>query len=366
MDSEGTYRSVQTRKYSLTYSKQEGSPARSTDGGFGDAFLNAGTQNASTQEENDVNGESSEGSDTTSLIDRFDSLRAGTNDRVREIQTCDSIKSIEQVRQRFVLYLWRIFFGEKRADELAQKFGFDGNINTQKPGADISMMPVTVFKIEATQETYYEETQELSFNSTGHVTTADGRTLDFNLEVGMSSSFSEYYREDISASISMCDPLVLNFSGDISDLTDQKFYFDLDADGEEDEISGLSSGNGFLALDSNEDGLINDGSELFGTRSGNGFHDLAAYDDDGNGWIDENDDIYDKLKIWVKDNDNNDILYSLKDKNVGAIYLGNVDTAFLRRSGQNGNINGMVRSTGIFLYEDGTGAGTISHLDIAN
>ena len=41
------------------------------------------------------------------------------------------------------------------------------------------------------------------------------------------------------------------------------------------------------ALDINEDGKINDGKELFGTASGNGFGDLAAYDQDNNGWIDE-------------------------------------------------------------------------------
>ncbi len=39
---------------------------------------------------------------------------------------------------------------------------------------------------------------------------------------------------------------------------------------------------------------INDGSELFGTSSGDGFKDLATYDEDENGWIDENDSIFSK------------------------------------------------------------------------
>ena len=44
----------------------------------------------------------------------------------------------------------------------------------------------------------------------------------------------------------------------------------------------MLNGSGYLALDKNGDGTINDGSELFGTRNGDGFADLAQYDEDGN------------------------------------------------------------------------------------
>ena len=37
--------------------------------------------------------------------------------------------------------------------------------------------------------------------------------------------------------------------------------------------------------------------KLFGTSSGDGFKDLAEYDEDGNGWIDENDSIFNRLKV---------------------------------------------------------------------
>ena len=57
---------------------------------------------------------------------------------------------------------------------------------------------------------------------------------------------------------------------------------------------------------------------------------------------------------------------SLKEKNVGAIYLGSVDTGFNLRSNTTGHLNGAIRRSGIFLYEDGTGVGAMSHLDIAN
>lgn len=47
--------------------------------------------------------------------------------------------------------------------------------------------------------------------------------------------------------------------------------------------------------------LVNNGSELFGPTNGNGFQELAEYDKDGNGWIDENDEIFGSLKIWAED-----------------------------------------------------------------
>lgn len=74
-------------------------------------------------------------------------------------------------------------------------------------------------------------------------------------------------------------------------------------------------------MDINGDGKINDGNELFGPKSGNGFSDLAAFDEDGNGWIDENDFVYDKLRIWTKDKYGNDSLLAIGKKGIGAIYL---------------------------------------------
>lgn len=214
------------------------------------------------------------------------------------------------------------------------------------------------------EEHVYEETEVTSFSTVGTVKTSDGREISFNVNVNMSRSFTEYYREELSlTAFSMCDPLVLNFDTDVAELKDQNFFFDIDGDGEEDEVAQLGSGSGYLALDKNDDGVINDGRELFGTSSGNGFRDLAAYDEDGNGWIDENDAVWDKLKIWVKDEKGKDILYRLADKGVGAICLQNVATDFALRGG-GGKMLGNIRRTGVFLYENGN-AGTVQHLDVA-
>lgn len=214
------------------------------------------------------------------------------------------------------------------------------------------------------QETFVEEAEQTGFSTTGTVRTKDGREINFNVNVGMSREFQQYYKDDLAlAPMAMCDPLVINLDTDVAQLQDQTFYFDIDADGELDEVSQLGSGSGYLALDKNGDGKINDGSELFGTASGNGFADLAKYDEDGNGWIDESDAIWDKLKIWAKDENGNDVLYRLADKGVGAICLQNASTDFTQK-GASGQTLGAIRSTGVFLYENGN-VGTIQHVDVA-
>lgn len=226
------------------------------------------------------------------------------------------------------------------------------------------VLTVQMKSLSYTMESWQTETEDTNFSTVGTVRTKDGREINFNVNVGMSREFQQYYKEDLQlATFQMCDPLVINLDTDVAELSDQNFYFDIDADGEQDEIAGLSGKSGYLALDKNEDGVINDGSELFGTASGNGFADLAKYDEDGNGWIDESDAIWSKLKIWCKNEKGEDVLYRLADKGVGAICLQNAATDFTIKGGDGGT-KGAIRNTGVFLYENGN-VGTIQHVDLA-
>ena len=210
----------------------------------------------------------------------------------------------------------------------------------------------------------YSETEETGFHANGRACTEDGRTIEFNINILMSRSYMEYMNVSIpTMADALCDPLVVNIGSDTADVRGQTFKFDLDSDGKEDEISMLGKGSGFLALDKNGDGKINDGSELFGTNSGDGFGDLRGYDSDGNGWIDENDDVFSKLKVWCKDENGKDILMDLKGADIGAIYLGEQQTEF-SLGGVDGFRDGVIRSTGVFLRES-TGAGTIQHVDLS-
>lgn len=92
-----------------------------------------------------------------------------------------------------------------------------------------------------------------------------------------------------------------------------------------------------------EDKKINNGTELFGPATGDGFEELAGYDSDGNNWIDDNDPIYDKLRIWMKTADGQDQLFALGEKGAGAIYLNHITTPFAVKDSNN-ELLGQVRT----------------------
>ncbi len=284
------------------------------------------------------------------------SLRSSAND------------TVAQFRHYTTRYIFMLLFGDEKTKELLGE-DMSENMTGESSGSLTAGEPATLEytpmkQVSFTQESYYMETESVSFSSTGTVTTADGRNISFNVEIGMSRSFYQYYKEEynIAQFQRVCDPLVINLQNDVAILSDQKFFFDIDADGEKDEISMLGSGSGYLALDKNEDGVINDGNELFGPKSGNGFADLAEHDQDGDGWIDEDDDIWSKLKVWCKDENGKDVLYTLREAGVGAICLQNATTDFALSNAENVS-QGYLRSTGIFLYENGN-VGTVQHLDL--
>lgn len=207
------------------------------------------------------------------------------------------------------------------------------------------------------------ESEQLSFRAEGVATTADGREISFNVALNMSR---EFYRETavtIEAGRKLKDPLVLNFDGNAAEFGERDFSFDIDLDGHVDQIAFVGAGSGFLALDRNEDGEINDGSELFGPHTGDGFAELAAYDSDGNDWIDENDPIYAKLRIWSRADDGSTSLLALGERGVGAIYLGRIATPFSIRDDANQAL-AEVRTGGVFLNEDGS-VGTLQQIDLS-
>lgn len=214
---------------------------------------------------------------------------------------------------------------------------------------------------------YYLESESTTYQTEGIVKTSDGREISFGINLSMSRAFMEETQINrvVDDVISFYDPLVINLDAPTAAVTDQTFFFDINCDEKKEKIATLSSGSGFLALDKNGDGIINDGSELFGTNSGDGFKDLSEYDSDGNGWIDENDDVYEHLKVWTKNQDGTDKLLTLKEADVGAIFLGNVSTNFDLKNVETNDTLARIQSTGIFLHESTGAAGTIQHVDFS-
>lgn len=93
-------------------------------------------------------------------------------------------------------------------------------------------------------------------------------------------------------------------------------WFDINADGELEWLAWTEEVNGdaFLVLDRNSNGLIDDGSELFGNYTAqppsddpNGYEALAVFDQpmnggNGDGLISAADDVFSELRLWVDSN----------------------------------------------------------------
>lgn len=321
---------------------------------FGQTELNEGNMDAKSSKKEASKDE------IIDLQERVESMRT-RGSLIRE----KSDSAVEDFRQKMVKYIYELLFGKEKADKLSEEWGasdvpLESNIHAN--ANEYTLVPVE--KVIYSSEYYHHEEETASFSTQGIVKTADGREITINVDVTMSRSFTEYAKEElkIMSFQKVYDPLVINFGGNTAKLTDQKFYFDIDMDGTKDDIARLSSGSGYLALDKDNNGIIHDGSELFGPKSGDGFGELAEYDEDGNGWIDEGDSIWKHLKIWCQNEDGTSTLYRMSDKNVGAICLQNAKTQFTLKDAKNCEL-GYIRSSGVFLFESGQ-AGTVQHLDL--
>jgi hypothetical protein len=235
------------------------------------------------------------------------------------------------------------------------------NVDTNPPAQAVTTRSTGPGLVYQRHERYQEQ-ESMRFQAVGVVRTADGREINFSVAMNMSREFVQESNIHIEAGSKKVDPLVINFDGKGAALSQTRFEFDLDSDGSTEQIASLRPGSGYLALDRNGDGSINNGSELFGPSSGRGFAELAVYDEDGNNFIDEGDSIYQQLRIWMTNEDGSTQLAALGDKNIGAIFLGHVSSPFQLKDAGNQSLGEIVNS-GIYLKEDG-GVGVVQEINL--
>lgn len=107
---------------------------------------------------------------------------------------------------------------------------------------------------------------------------------------------------ELSVFLQYFDPIVLDLNGDGLNLKNfnHGVIFDLSGDGAAAQCGFVQDDDALLFLDENNDGVCNNGRELFGDHDGyaNGFEKLRAYDLNGDNIINDDDDIYGELRVW--------------------------------------------------------------------
>ncbi|PIE61471.1 MAG: hypothetical protein CSA29_03075 [Desulfobacterales bacterium] len=232
-------------------------------------------------------------------------------------------------------------------------------------GVNLFLRPVSpkmVWEYTETHSVKFEESEHTQVSTNGTIRTADHRDIDFSFDLSMDRS---YFREETmtctQSGYTFIDPLIIQTGMAAPELAGATFNFDLTLDGNEETLPLPGAGTGFLALDRNGDGKINDGSELFGPSTGDGFGELATYDVDHNDWIDENDPIFDQLTLWeyAESSDaanegegDGMVLTRLKDAGIGAVYLSGVSSPFDLTDAHN-EVQGRITQTSVALTESG-------------
>jgi hypothetical protein len=239
-----------------------------------------------------------------------------------DVKQKDNKKALAEVQiaknellESLMAYLDRRHFEFKLVTD--NKFSDDSSHDCDEPIITVPQPYRRQLRLTNVIETH--EFESLHFTSTGQIETEDGQNYNFSYDLSLTREF--YEKNTTKIQNGMIDPLVLNLDNEGVSFNSKKIHLDLDLDGNIDTFHMLNQGSGFLVLDKNKNGKVDDGSELFGPSTNDGFRELAEFDFDSNNWIDENDVVFNNLKVWTFDEDGKETLVDIKDSNIGAIYL---------------------------------------------
>ncbi len=216
------------------------------------------------------------------------------------------------------------------------------------------------FEIQINQTTYVRDYENLIIKADGYIKLSDGKEINFDLDLNLLHFYEKRDTVVVYPLGQPKDPLIISLDNLNQFNATFKFKFDLDGDGMEEEIYQFED-TGFMFLDKNNDGIVNNGTELFGTRTGRGFSELVQYDVDKNNWLDERDPVFRELAVWIKDVNGKDIIKRLSDVGIGAIYLNGVVSPFEIKDINNTRL-AQIRESGLYVKNDGS-LNTIHQID---
>jgi len=167
------------------------------------------------------------------------------------------------------------------------------------------------------------------------------------------------------------DPLTLDLNGNGLETLPinaaNPVYFDLTGEGVQSSVGWVAPSDGFLALDRNGDGLINDGTELFGDatpayeagtttpttgKTADGFEALAQEDTNGDGIVNSGDANFANLHVW-QDLNQDGVSQDGELKTLAELGIESFNVASINHSQLLANGN-QIADTGTFTRTDGT------------
>ncbi len=166
--------------------------------------------------------------------------------------------------------------------------------------------------------------------------------------------WAETFNQAQSAQLIVVDPILVDLDGDGIKTTTVKdgIYFDHQADGLAETSAWVNEEDGILAIDKNNNGFIDNGSEIFGDNyvkgdgslAGSGFDALRDLDSNNDGIINSSDENFGLIKILKGDGN----LISLEEAGITSI---NLNSTAVGSVDENGNT---LISQGTFVKSDGS------------
>lgn len=205
-------------------------------------------------------------------------------------------------------------------------------------------------------EQWHTHEQNLNYQMQG-IFEFDDQEVSLNYNFSLSSERQSYSKVEMSVE-ALKDPIIVQFgSQGLGEINGQRI-FDINQDSRLDSLPVFSGDVGYLVHDTNDNMIADNGSELFGPKTGQGFTELAQLDSNKNGFIDAGDEQFEKLYLWQPSSEENqeEQWLSLKEANIKAISLSKIDTPFDFYD-QNGEVQARLRQSSFAISEDGAGRG---------
>jgi len=167
------------------------------------------------------------------------------------------------------------------------------------------------------------------------------------------------------------DPLTLDLDSDGLETVGidpaNPILFDHDGDGVANATGWIKPDDGFLVLDRNGNGLIDNGTELFGDSTplyaggtaADGFAALAQEDTNGDGLVNAGDANWNELRVWQDANSDGITdageLHSLESLNIAGFHVAKSENTTRLANGN------QIADLGSYIHDDGT-EGTVGQI----